>query len=161
MNWVKWAVCVGFEWHTSDDAHHWEQAKLVCADCPVARTCAEAGMGEETGVWGGLDPLERDFILGRRSRLAGSSSQCLTCGTAIPRTGRPKKGNSGYRYCGDRCRRARRDVDDARRRHLLRLRDVFGAQTGTAPDTAGDDVPVAAAGGGVGLTGGLDQKAAS
>lgn len=106
MNWVKWAVCVGFEWHTSDDAHHWEQAKLVCADCPVARTCAEAGMG----------------------------------------------GNSGYRYCGDRCRRARRDVDDARRRHLLRLRDVFGA---------GDDVPVAVAGGGVGLTGGLDQKAAS
>lgn len=150
MNWVHRAACVGMRGHTSDDAHDWEQAKRVCADCPVARPCADAGMTERTGVWGGLDPLERDYIMGRRSRLAGTSSQCLACGTPIARTGRTRKSSGGHRYCSERCRRSRRDVDEARRRALQALQEVFGAQGETAAEACGDDVPC-----------GLDREVAS
>ncbi len=34
------------------------EAKQVCARCPVATQCAEAGASEEFGVWGGQSAME-------------------------------------------------------------------------------------------------------
>lgn len=34
-------------------------AKAVCAGCPVRAECGIAGLGERTGIWGGLDGAER------------------------------------------------------------------------------------------------------
>lgn len=36
-----------------------EKAKAICSGCPMRRECAEAGMDEDEGVWGGLVPKER------------------------------------------------------------------------------------------------------
>lgn len=45
-----------------------EQAKTICARCPVRRACLESAMtiDEPYGVWGGLSPDERDQL--RRAR---------------------------------------------------------------------------------------------
>lgn len=40
----------------------WNKAKQVCADCPVIRECARDCLGEQEGVWGGLDPAQRHRI---------------------------------------------------------------------------------------------------
>ena len=37
----------------------WEQAKGVCARCPVLEKCRRDTLGEPYGVWGGHDPNER------------------------------------------------------------------------------------------------------
>ncbi|TXS35100.1 WhiB family transcriptional regulator [Streptomyces sp. t39] len=37
----------------------WEEAKQVCAHCPVMAECRRDSLGERYGVWGGLDPQER------------------------------------------------------------------------------------------------------
>lgn len=42
-----------------------EEAKAVCAVCPVKGPCAEFGAGETDGVWGGLTTAERRFGDGR------------------------------------------------------------------------------------------------
>lgn len=42
-----------------------QQAKRVCADCPVQSTCRDHALAaaEQHGIWGGLTPSERDAIL--------------------------------------------------------------------------------------------------
>lgn len=52
-----------------------EQAKDVCnGGCPVRLECLQAALltgglwGEENGVWGGLDPLERRAYIRRHGR---------------------------------------------------------------------------------------------
>jgi WhiB family transcriptional regulator, redox-sensing transcriptional regulator len=48
-----------------------EQAKAVCARCPVVRQCRDWGRAhEDSGVWGGEDEYERRTARGqdRRSR---------------------------------------------------------------------------------------------
>lgn len=37
----------------------WDEAKAVCAQCPVQHACARDHLGEIDGIWGGLDPLQR------------------------------------------------------------------------------------------------------
>jgi hypothetical protein len=37
----------------------WEQAKEICAMCPVLKECQRDTLGEEYGVFGGLDQFER------------------------------------------------------------------------------------------------------
>ena len=34
-------------------------ARTLCAVCPVRRPCADAGLDETEGIWGGSDPEER------------------------------------------------------------------------------------------------------
>lgn len=43
----------------------WDLAKEICAGCPVLDACRRDTLGEEYGVWGGLDQYER--YLGRRA----------------------------------------------------------------------------------------------
>lgn len=38
---------------------YYDDAKALCAKCPVRVTCLERGMDEEYGVWGGLTRAER------------------------------------------------------------------------------------------------------
>lgn len=55
--WHQQAACRG----SNPDAFYPEQgqwtvaaaAKAICATCPVARPCAEAGAHEVYGIWGG------------------------------------------------------------------------------------------------------------
>ncbi|MDA8269754.1 MAG: WhiB family transcriptional regulator [Actinomycetota bacterium] len=52
---------------TRPDAQRLEQARAICADCPVREACLAAGMAEEHGIWGGLTPRERR-VLRRKQR---------------------------------------------------------------------------------------------
>lgn len=40
-------------------AELYAEARALCAGCPVAEPCREAGMGEKFGLWGGLAEHER------------------------------------------------------------------------------------------------------
>lgn len=49
----------------------WNEAKEVCSYCPVLAECRRDTLGEEYGVWGGLDERERFLVreaLTRRKR---------------------------------------------------------------------------------------------
>jgi len=37
----------------------YDDARRLCAGCPVAAQCAEAGLSERWGLWGGATPSER------------------------------------------------------------------------------------------------------
>jgi transcription factor WhiB len=47
------------------------EALALCAECPVRAECAEAGMGERHGVWGGMTLRER-----RRAERRGALRAC-------------------------------------------------------------------------------------
>lgn len=38
-----------------------QEAKQICAECPVMQQCREAGRHERHGVWGGTTPAERGY----------------------------------------------------------------------------------------------------
>ncbi len=38
------------------------RAKRICAGCPVAGECEEAGMSEKHGIWGGLVVTDRNEL---------------------------------------------------------------------------------------------------
>ncbi|WP_239310383.1 MULTISPECIES: WhiB family transcriptional regulator [unclassified Frankia] len=46
-------------------------AKAVCGRCPVTRGCLDQAVntGEDTGVWGGLDPDQRRSLVHSEARL--------------------------------------------------------------------------------------------
>lgn len=48
-----------------------QEAKAICARCPVQRACLEyaLGTGQQYGIWGGLDEEERRLL--RRRVAAG------------------------------------------------------------------------------------------
>ncbi|WP_336670738.1 WhiB family transcriptional regulator [Tsukamurella sp. USMM236] len=39
-----------------------DPAKIICATCPVRTQCAELGLPEHFGIWGGLNEADRDLI---------------------------------------------------------------------------------------------------
>ena len=52
-----------------------EQARAVCAGCPVIAQCLEHALTypEHHGVWGGTTPRQRKEMRGRRRRLRSVS----------------------------------------------------------------------------------------
>lgn len=65
-SWYRAAACRGApaevffpEPGTERFAAALEAARACCATCPVRAACLAAGMGEDHGIWGGLDPAER------------------------------------------------------------------------------------------------------
>lgn len=40
----------------------WDRAKEICMGCPVWKECARDCLGEQEGIWGGLDPAQRHRI---------------------------------------------------------------------------------------------------
>lgn len=59
---------------------YYNEAKALCAKCPVRATCLERGMDEEFGVWGGLTRAER-----KRLRTTGSAQINKTITVIQPR----------------------------------------------------------------------------
>jgi WhiB family transcriptional regulator, redox-sensing transcriptional regulator len=73
-SWRQRAACRGvdpdiFYPVTDEDA---EDAKAICAHCPVQRACLEWALArrESDGVWGGATERERRRIIRRRRRSA-------------------------------------------------------------------------------------------
>ena len=74
--WVGRALCTGMPSHVFFIDHSvkalesptlkiqdkWDAAKKVCGNCPVKALCARDSLGEIEGVWGGLDPAERQRL---------------------------------------------------------------------------------------------------
>lgn len=48
-----------------------EQARAICAGCPVREACLAAGIAEDHGIWGGLTPRERRVL--RREQRGGAA----------------------------------------------------------------------------------------
>lgn len=87
----------------------WDEAKKICSFCPVASECRRDTLGEEYGVWGGLDEHERYLV---RSK---------------PRHRRSVRTPQGHARC--RHRRTGTDVvgDDGGHPHQFGARDVVEA----------------------------------
>ncbi|HUR18877.1 MAG TPA: WhiB family transcriptional regulator [Acidimicrobiales bacterium] len=69
-SWMQFASCRGADtatWfpHQGEDVR---PAKTICADCPVRQPCAEYGMGESHGIFGGLTERQRIQLTGRKGR---------------------------------------------------------------------------------------------
>jgi len=73
-SWRKRAACQGIDPETfypvsDEDA---EEAKVICAVCPVRQACLEHALAsrEREGVWGGATERERRRILRQRRKSA-------------------------------------------------------------------------------------------
>lgn len=58
--WCEHAKCAGKGDLFFDDLYE-QQAKAICADCPVREQCLDHAVRtpEQYGVWGGMTPQER------------------------------------------------------------------------------------------------------
>lgn len=77
----------------SEFAEQIDQAKAVCARCPVRDVCLNAALdqAENHGYWGGLTPDERRHLRFQRHAETGAaapegSKPCNTCGETKPLT---------------------------------------------------------------------------
>ena len=71
--WVNESACKGLDptiFYPATDEEA-EEAKEICAVCPVQEECLEHAIGhrEHNGVWGGATERERQRIIRRRRRL--------------------------------------------------------------------------------------------
>jgi len=67
------AACHGyptdFFYAENGDVAGYEEAKVICASCPIKETCAEYALGaEEHGFWGGLSSRARQRIRKHRGQ---------------------------------------------------------------------------------------------
>jgi WhiB family transcriptional regulator, redox-sensing transcriptional regulator len=75
-SWRQLARCRGIDpevfYPVSDDEDAAEEAKEICALCPVREACLEYALAarEKHGVWGGLTERERRRVLRRRRKTA-------------------------------------------------------------------------------------------
>jgi WhiB family redox-sensing transcriptional regulator len=76
LPWRSKAACQGlapdiFYPSTEDDADA-DQAKVICATCPVREACLEHALAirEKDGIWGGATERERRRIIRQRRRTA-------------------------------------------------------------------------------------------
>jgi WhiB family redox-sensing transcriptional regulator len=62
-SWRHQAACKGMDPDTffpaAGDWHAMQEAKAVCATCPVSTQCSEAARTEHTGVWAGTSATQR------------------------------------------------------------------------------------------------------
>ena len=83
-DWVTRSACRGlaptiFYPATDEEA---DEAKAVCAECPVQLDCLEHAIGhrEHNGVWGGATERERQRIIRRRRRLRAMTASGESAG---------------------------------------------------------------------------------
>ncbi|MEV0848279.1 WhiB family transcriptional regulator [Streptomyces sp. NPDC049954] len=76
MEWIHHAACIGTDpelfFPVSSEgpgARQREEAKQVCAGCPVRQQCLEWALEsrQRAGIWGGLDERERATLSRRRA----------------------------------------------------------------------------------------------
>lgn len=62
-DWMVDAVCKGVDtelfFPERGDNKSVEEAKAICARCPVQSQCGEYGISEVYGFWGGVSPMKR------------------------------------------------------------------------------------------------------
>ena len=67
------AACAGMDSNIffAEKGQRLDEAKAVCADCPVKRECLECAIRnrERVGVWGGLTPKQRRSVIKMRKAL--------------------------------------------------------------------------------------------
>ncbi|MEI8050999.1 MAG: WhiB family transcriptional regulator [Actinomycetes bacterium] len=74
--WRKRAACTGIDsdifYPASEDEVDAQEAKAICAVCPVSTACLEYALAsrEREGVWGGTTERERRRILRQRRKSA-------------------------------------------------------------------------------------------
>jgi WhiB family transcriptional regulator, redox-sensing transcriptional regulator len=86
-DWVNRSACKGLDptiFYPSTDEEA-EEAKAVCAECPVQEDCLEHAIGqrEHNGVWGGATERERQRIIRRRRRLRAMAGSDANAGRAV------------------------------------------------------------------------------
>ena len=68
--WFRWASCIGVdpELFFSTCGDRTDEAKAVCAECPVSEECLAFALAtrEKFGIWGGMSERERRRL--RRAR---------------------------------------------------------------------------------------------
>lgn len=103
MNWEQRAACKG---HPDPEIFHpkpsntrgIQQAKAICARCPVRNQCLTQAM--EYGIWGGLTEDERRELAGPGPvtlKLDLPVRSCVRCGQEF------KPGHKLRKYCSRRC----------------------------------------------------------
>lgn len=96
-NWFAAAACRGMnpELFHPERGEDVNDAKRVCADCPVAVDCLEyaLGRGIKFGIWGGKSERERRKI--RRTQPQRLRTAVARCGTTA--------GYAGHRRRGETC----------------------------------------------------------
>lgn len=75
QSWRTHAACRGIDpeiFYPVTDEEEAEQAKEVCAECPVQEACLEHALAvrEKDGIWGGCTERERRRIMRQRRRTA-------------------------------------------------------------------------------------------
>ena len=76
QSWRLQAACRGLDpsifYPSSEDDADADQAKEVCAQCPIRLACLEHALTrrEKDGVWGGATEKERRRVLRQRRRTA-------------------------------------------------------------------------------------------
>lgn len=100
--WVERAACRGlnatlFHPERGESA---DQAKAVCATCPVRTECLDYAMAtdQQFGLWGGLSERGR----GQRRPVGGPGGLCAACGDWFPSR------RHGQRFCSVGCRDSHR-----------------------------------------------------
>lgn len=65
------------EWWFADDNATQAFAKMICETCPVVQDCLKTALTENIryGVWGGLDPDQRNTLARKTARLKSSNKK--------------------------------------------------------------------------------------
>jgi WhiB family transcriptional regulator, redox-sensing transcriptional regulator len=77
--WHRRAACrgVGADAFYPERYRDLQPARAMCEACPVRAQCAEAGVDDEHGVWGGVTPGERSRARTGRPRRRGSGAHLV------------------------------------------------------------------------------------
>lgn len=117
--WRDQAACAGLGvalFFNGRGGADYEEAKAVCARCPVRTECLNYALrcepvvqGHRLGMWGGLLPAERS----RMAKTIGRIHSCTECGATFASS------SSIAKVCSKECRRLRNNRSD-RERHALK-----------------------------------------
>jgi len=81
-----------FPERSNNHGHVWDQARNICAGCPVKQPCLQDGQHEVFGMWGGLTPAERGY--GRSNNAAPMSTERIAA--LLEHAGQPMTVNQVY-----------------------------------------------------------------
>lgn len=107
--WHRHAACRGVdpELFFPNRGENTQEAKAICATCPVKAECHEAGRFEHYGIWGGTTRKERQMAEKGHTDGRVPTRGCWLCGMPT---------EPPARYCSDTCRATARTRSQRRSR---------------------------------------------